>query len=68
MNCYVCAKHEVAVPAVATCRNCGAGLCMEHLREAAADHPAGGTTFGCSHDTWATPRQPKKRHLLSAIR
>ena len=38
-------KRDVAAPAVATCRNCGAGLCMEHLRQAAADHPAGGTTL-----------------------
>ena len=63
MNCYVCAKQDDAVVAVATCRNCGAGLCIRHLREAAADHPAGGRTFGCSHDTWEAPRQPKMSRL-----
>ena len=53
MNCYVCATRGNTVPAVASCKKCAAGLCLEHVREAALDHPAGGTIFACSHDTWS---------------
>ena len=53
MNCYVCATRGQTVPAVASCKKCAAGLCLEHVREAALDHPAGGTIFACSHDTWS---------------
>lgn len=55
MNCYVCATHRNAVVAVASCRGCGAALCLDHLRAAALDHSAGGTSIGCSHDTWSEP-------------
>ena len=37
------------VAAVATCRHCGVGLCLEHLAEAQRYRP-GGTIFGCPHD------------------
>lgn len=49
MDCYECALRGEAVAAVATCRHCGAGLCLDHLREAQA-HRVGGTTFGCPHN------------------
>lgn len=49
MNCFECAVRGAAVPAVATCRNCGAGLCLEHLAEAQS-YRVGGTLFGCPHD------------------
>jgi hypothetical protein len=53
MNCYVCATRGEAVPAVASCKKCGAGLCLEHVCEAALDQPAGGTIYARSHDTWS---------------
>ena len=34
MECYECAIRGEAVAAVATCRHCGVGLCLEHLAEA----------------------------------
>lgn len=30
MNCYDCAAHGQATPAVAICADCGAGLCGDH--------------------------------------
>jgi hypothetical protein len=53
VSCYECAKASRAEAAVATCRKCGAGLCLHHLREAAVSFPAGGTTYACPHDTWS---------------
>jgi hypothetical protein len=50
MNCYECSKKEAETPAVSVCMTCGAGLCLEHTREAAG-YRVGGTTFGCPHDT-----------------
>jgi hypothetical protein len=50
MNCYECAKADQATAAVSICLHCGAALCLEHQREAAAYRVAG-TTFGCPHDT-----------------
>ena len=49
MNCFECASRGDAVAAVATCRHCGAGLCLEHLGEAQS-YGVGGTTIGCGHD------------------
>lgn len=54
MNCYECAKTGAAIPAVALCLHCNAGLCLEHLRDAAAEPTRGGTHIGCAHDTWTT--------------
>lgn len=31
--CYEDAKRNVEVPAVASCRGCGAGVCLDHLEE-----------------------------------
>lgn len=49
MNCFECAVSGEAVPAVATCPSCGAGLCLEHLVEAQS-YRVGGTVLGCPHD------------------
>ena len=60
MYCYPCAEQGVNHPAVALCRSCDAGLCLEHLREtaekfAADAHLASGSMSDtCNHDTWAT--------------
>lgn len=52
MNCYVCATQDGVEPAVAICRHCGAGLCLEHTRKAAAwPGPGGMAGFTCKHDT-----------------
>jgi hypothetical protein len=53
MNCYVCATKDIKdVPAVALCRHCDTGLCLSHLRIAAATQQAGGMNLACTHDTW----------------
>jgi hypothetical protein len=52
MHCYPCAEQGVARPAVAICRSCSAGLCLEHLRETAAQFAAGNMYEYCHHDTW----------------
>jgi hypothetical protein len=56
MQCYECAKAGSDKAAVATCPRCTAGLCLEHLREAAAGFGPGGTTITCHHDTWMPTR------------
>ena len=53
MNCYVCATRGEAAVAIASCRHCSAGLCLDHLREAALHRSAGGMNIACSHDTWS---------------
>jgi hypothetical protein len=58
MNCFACAIRGETVAAVAACRNCGAGLCLEHLAEAQSNRP-GGTLYGCSHDLAAA------RHVVA---
>jgi hypothetical protein len=52
MYCYVCTKHGVDRPAVALCRSCSAGLCVEHLRETAARFESDNILAACHHDTW----------------
>jgi len=57
MRCYPCAEQGVDRPAVALCRSCHAGLCLEHLRETATKIAAGHMLETCDHDTWtATER------------
>jgi len=55
MECYECAIRGEAVAAVAACRHCGVGLCLEHLAEARRHRP-GGTLYGCPHDLSAAAR------------
>jgi hypothetical protein len=55
MNCYECAIRGETVAAVATCRNCGVGLCLEHLAEAQS-YRVGGTLYACPHDLRAAQR------------
>lgn len=49
MNCFECAKANDQVAAVAICRHCGAGLCVDHLIEA-REFTVGGTHYGCPHE------------------
>ena len=48
MNCYECATQGEAVAAVAICKHCGVGMCLEHFFMA-QDYRVGGTTYGCRH-------------------
>jgi hypothetical protein len=67
MYCYPCAEQGVNQPAVALCRSCHAGLCLEHLRETAEkfatdEHLASGSmSDACHHDTWATTKTASAR-------
>ncbi len=49
MNCFECAKLNDSVAAVGVCRQCGVGLCLDHLVEA-REFRVGGTTYGCGHE------------------
>jgi hypothetical protein len=61
MLCYPCATRGVERPAVALCRSCSTGLCLEHLRETAA-RLAPNPLAGCHHDTWHVDGSPRPRH------
>jgi hypothetical protein len=37
MYCFECARAGSDTTAVAVCRSCNAGLCLDHLRDAAND-------------------------------
>lgn len=52
MHCYVCAERGDESQAVALCHSCHAGLCIEHLREAAERFAAENMINSCHHDTW----------------
>lgn len=67
MLCYSCATRGVERPAVATCRSCSAGLCLEHLRETAAQL-APNPLSGCRHDTWGAPSSPLPRPMAGQRR
>lgn len=54
MLCYSCAAQGGDQPAIALCRKCGAGLCLEHLRETASHFASSQVLVDCQHDTWAT--------------
>ena len=58
MLCYSCVEQGIQQPAVALCRNCSAGLCMEHLRETASRFGSDNILASCHHDTWAVPNHP----------
>ena len=58
MLCYSCAEQGVHQAAVALCRSCYAGLCMEHLRETAAHFRSDAMLSTCHHDTWNVTEHP----------
>ncbi len=59
LSCYECIKKGTAREAVAACRFCGVGLCMEHYAKAATV-TQGGMRFACAH------RQPTPSELVLA--
>jgi hypothetical protein len=63
VNCFECAKANDAVAAVGACRQCGVGLCLDHLVEA-RDYRVGGTVYGCAH---ALPRVKPLRGVPAGI-
>jgi hypothetical protein len=65
--CYPCRQRGVSEPAVALCRSCTAGLCLEHLRETASRLAASHILATCDHDTWAANGDAKgaAQHPLS---
>jgi hypothetical protein len=60
MLCYSCAEEGIDRQAVALCRGCTAGLCMEHLRATAAGFAASHILAGCHHDTWIATTPPTR--------
>ena len=61
MLCYSCIEQGVERPAVALCRSCNAGLCLDHLRQTAARFAASHILDTCHHDTWiATKHEPAR--------
>jgi hypothetical protein len=59
MLCYSCAEQGIHQPAVAVCRSCTAGLCMDHLRETAAHFASDNMLSHCHHDTWTVTEHPR---------
>ena len=59
MLCYSCAHQGIHQDAVALCRSCSAGLCLEHLRETAARRASSHVLYRCHHDTWLVPDHPQ---------
>jgi hypothetical protein len=50
MHCYVCALSKLTTPAVATCRICSVGLCMEHhVENEQRSGPGGMAVYACLH-------------------
>lgn len=70
MLCYSCALDGHEEPAVALCRSCTAGLCLDHLHETASRFAASRILETCHHDTWATSEHRSKplQHPLSRSR
>ena len=66
MQGYVCAERGTETPAVALCHSCQAGLCLEHLREAAERFATDNMLAGCHHDTWSVTRDHRRQTRLSA--
>jgi hypothetical protein len=60
MLCYSCAEQAIDRSAVALCRSCGAGLCMEHLRATALHLASSHMLDACQHDTWITTDAPAR--------
>jgi hypothetical protein len=60
MLCYSCAEEGIDRPAVALCRSCTAGLCMEHLRATASRFASSHMLDGCHHDTWTAAKPPTR--------
>jgi hypothetical protein len=67
MLCYSCAGQGTGRPAVALCRVCAAGLCLEHLLDTASRLATADILEVCHHDTWAI-RDPRGARSDAAAR
>lgn len=67
MLCYSCAEEGIDRRAVALCRSCSAGLCMQHLRATASRFASSHMLDACHHDTW-TAAKPPMRTIESLVR
>ena len=68
MFCYPCAERGTEEPAVALCRSCNAGLCLDHLRATAAHLASSHILDSCHHDTWMVTELPADvGHLRSDV-
>ena len=65
MLCYSCVEQGNERPAVALCRSCNAGLCLDHLRATAAHFATSHMLDSCHHDTWTAPEHPPHAELSS---
>jgi hypothetical protein len=59
MNCFECARAGSDRTAVALCRYCSAGLCLNHVREAASDRYRD-SRYSCLHETWHVASWPQQ--------
>jgi hypothetical protein len=64
--CYECAEHGVERAAVALCRSCSAGLCLEPLRETAARFATDHILAACQHDTWTAINTIREQDTTAA--
>ena len=48
MKCYVCALKEIETEAIALCKSCQVGLCLEHLQEDYESYRAS-PKYSCTH-------------------
>jgi len=60
MLCYSCFEQGTERPAVALCRSCSAGLCLDHLRATAAHFATSHMLDSCRHDTWTATEHPPR--------
>ncbi|MGH2804003.1 MAG: DUF2180 family protein [Thermoleophilaceae bacterium] len=68
MLCYSCAEKGTDQPAVALCRSCNAGLCLDHLRATAAHFASSHMLDTCHHDTWTvTERHSRAARQQDAV-
>jgi Uncharacterized protein conserved in archaea (DUF2180) len=58
MLCYPCAEQGTDKPAVALCRSCNAGLCLDHVRVTAAHLASSHILDTCQRDTWIVTEPP----------
>lgn len=71
MYCYVCALAQQTTPAVATCKICSVGLCMQHHAEnEQRSGPGGMSGYACLHrssDLSAGHRVKQPRELGDSL-
>jgi len=68
MQCYLCDSIGRPTDAVAICRECGVGLCRNHMDQALlAVRPAGHVRAGCVHNPIGMARSRREIQELEAL-